>query len=71
MLYVSPSRFKASKHQCLSVFNWFISEQTHLKLIDDFSTLRAGSVLRPPHPLIGQFIFFYKGILSVQPEGSY
>lgn len=48
---------------CLS--NWFISEQTHFKLIDDFSTLRTGSVLHPPHPLAGQFIFFYKGILSV------
>lgn len=30
---------------CLS--NWFIGEQTHFQLIDDFSTLRAGSVLHP------------------------
>lgn len=67
MLYDLLSFLKAHKHKGLPVItlsiNWHI-------LIEAFFKLRTTFVLYPHHLLAGQFIFFYKGTLSRQPEGT-
>lgn len=58
--------FKAHKLEDLSAFNWFIGEQAHLKVIDDFYTQRAASVQHPAHLLAGAVYLFLQR-LSFSP----